>query len=121
MCLGPGIRQAQLRSFHRWTTMTACAEEGARVRTLIGTWAEIGKTRPAVVIGVEDIGVLPLTIVVPVTAWHSNFALQAWKVRLAPDENTGIVKESAADAFQIKSVSIVRIVERLGVLPSNVV
>jgi mRNA interferase MazF len=92
-----------------------------RVRFDPSEGAEISKTRPAVVIGDEDIGVLPLSIVVPVTGWHPSFALQVWKVKLAPDEKTGITKESAADAFQVKSVSHARCVECLGSLPAEVV
>ena len=37
--------------------------------------AEIGKARPAVVIGVESIGRLPLQLVVPITDWKPAMPL----------------------------------------------
>lgn len=36
--------------------------------------AEIQKTRPAVVISVDEVGVLPLRIIVPITGWQTAFA-----------------------------------------------
>ena len=44
--------------------------------------AEIGKTRPAVVISEDAIGRLPLRIVVPITEWNSRYATYPWFVQL---------------------------------------
>lgn len=44
--------------------------------------AEIKKTRPAVIVSEDAIGVLPLKVVVPVTDWKDRFAVAAWMVRL---------------------------------------
>ena len=76
--------------------------------------AEIGKTRPAVVISLDSIGVLPLRIVVPITEWSPRYAKLPWMVNLKPANNNGLSKESAADTFQVKSVSLDRFGKRLG-------
>lgn len=78
--------------------------------------AEIQKTRPAVVVSSPAIGKLPLRIVVPITGWDPGFATVPWFVNLQPSAATGLTKESAADAFQIKSVSLDRFVKRRGAL-----
>jgi mRNA interferase MazF len=78
--------------------------------------AEIQKIRPAVVMSIPEVGLLPLVIVVPVTEWRPVFALRSWFVRLSPTAQNGLGKESAADAFQVKSVSESRLVRRLGSL-----
>lgn len=83
--------------------------------------AEIGKRRPAVVVNEDDVGALPLAIVVPVTAWQDHFEAQTWKVRLPADPATGITKESAADSFQVQSASTNRFIRRLGTLQPAVV
>lgn len=78
--------------------------------------AEIGKTRPAVVVNPASIGRLPLRIVVPITEWDPKYAAIPWLVHLRPTRRNGLTKPSAADCFQVKSVSIGRFVSRLGVL-----
>jgi mRNA interferase MazF len=78
--------------------------------------AEIGKTRPAVVISEDAIGKLPLRIVVPITDWKAAFAACPWFVQLVPSSTNGLSKESGADAFQVKSLSEKRFVRRRGAL-----
>ena len=75
---------------------------------------EIQKTRPAVVMNVPEVGRLPLGIAVPVTEWKPAFAQFSWFVLLLPTPENGLVKESGADAFQVKSVSEHRLVRKLG-------
>lgn len=81
--------------------------------------AEIGKTRPAVVVNPPSIGRLPLRIVVPVTAWETKYGTVPWLVHLKPTGRNGLTKESAADCFQVKSVSLKRFVSKLGDLHAN--
>ncbi len=76
--------------------------------------AEMRKIRPAVVVNVPEVGRLPLCIVVPVTEWRPVFAQFSWFVPLAPTPESGLTKDSGADAFQVKSVSEDRLVRRLG-------
>ena len=51
---------------------------------------------------------------VPVTEWKPAFAQFSWFVLLPPTPENGLVKESGADAFQVKSVSEHRLVRKLG-------
>ena len=82
--------------------------------------AEIHKTRPALVVSIDAIGALPLRVVVPITGWKDHFAQAAWLIRLEPDPDNNLEKVSAADAFQLRSVSEARFLERLGnVSPSD--
>ena len=76
--------------------------------------AEIQKTRPAVVMNVPEVGRLPLVIVVPLTEWQAAFAQRPWFTKLAPTSANGLSKESGADAFQVKSISVLRLVRRVG-------
>ena len=76
--------------------------------------AEIRKTRPAVVISEDEVGRLPLRIVVPLTDWKIAFASVPWFVLVPPTPENGLRKSSAADTFQTKSISLARFVRRLG-------
>jgi mRNA interferase MazF len=76
--------------------------------------AEIRKRRTAVVVSQDGIGRLPLRIVVPITGWDDRFANYPWVVRLKHSAANGLSKESAADTFQVKSVSIERCTGLLG-------
>ena len=86
-----------------------------------GVGAEIQKSRPAVVMGAEGVGRLPLALVVPVTDWKPVFEQYSWFVHLQPLAGSGLSKESGADAFQIKSVSESRLVRRLGMLAESAI
>ena len=76
--------------------------------------AEIQKTRPAIIVNEDAIGILPLRIIVPLTDWKERYQIAPWMVRIDPDTSRSLNKPSAADAFQIRSVSQVRFVNRLG-------
>lgn len=76
--------------------------------------AEIQKVRPAVVIGMNTIGRLPLRMVVPITDWKIQYVNYPWLVELPASSTSGLAKDSGADAFQTKSVSQSRFARRLG-------
>lgn len=78
--------------------------------------AEIQKSRPAIIVNRESIGILPLRVIVPVTDWKDRFADRAWMVRVEPDGSNGLTKVSAVDTFQIRSASVERFLNRLGKL-----
>ena len=78
--------------------------------------AEIRKIRPAVVISLDTVGRLPLRLVVPVTDWKLHYADYPWFVELPASPTNGLTKDSGADAFQTRSVSLDRFVDRLGEL-----
>ena len=75
---------------------------------------EIQKIRPAVIVNDDLVGTLALKIIVPVTDWKGHYAKVDWMARLEPNRENGLLKTSAADAFQIRSVSQTRFVRRLG-------
>ena len=78
--------------------------------------AEIKKTRPGVIVNDDAVGVLPLKVVVPETQWKERYAVAPWMIRLEPDAENGLGKPSAADTFQVRSLSQTRFVQRLGKL-----
>ena len=80
----------------------------------IGT--EISKTRPAIIVNDNAIGILPLKVIVPITDWKEPFATRPWMIRLDPNVTNGLGKLSGADTFQVRSVSETRLVKQLGKL-----
>ena len=78
--------------------------------------SEIKKTRPAVIISSDLVGILPLKIVVPFTDWKDRYETASWMVRIEPDEQNGLSKFSAADGLQVRSISNQRLVKQLGIL-----
>lgn len=82
--------------------------------------SEIRKTRPAIIVNDDQIGVLPLRVIVPLTDWKDHYRVAAWMVQLDPTQDNGLVKASAADAFQVRSLSTMRFVRKLGAVDRNV-
>jgi len=81
--------------------------------------AEIDKTRPAVVVNPPAIGRLPLRIVVPLTSWQAKFATVPWLVHVKQSPRNGLHRDSAADCYQVKSISLKRFVTKLGDLRAD--
>ncbi len=77
---------------------------------------EIGKTRPAIIVNNDEIGKLRLKVIVPITGWNGAFSQVPWMVRLDPSPENQLTKVSAADAFQVRSVSQQRLIRQLGVI-----
>jgi len=76
--------------------------------------AEMRKLRPALVINLDSLGRLPLRMVVPITDWKPQYAAYPWFVPLPANDSNGLNKDSGADAFQTKSISLRRFNRRLG-------
>jgi mRNA interferase MazF len=76
--------------------------------------AEIKKTRPAVIVNDNSLGRLPLKIIVPVTDWKDSYKVAAWMVKIEPDNENNLKKISAADCFQVRSISELRFVSHIG-------
>ncbi len=72
----------------------------------IGT--EISKTRPSIIVNDNAIGILPLKVIVPITEWKERYTVRPWMVRLEPSTENNLIKTSAVDTFQIRSVSETR-------------
>jgi len=82
--------------------------------------AEIKKTRPAVIVSDDAIGILPLRVIVPISEWKDRYRIAPWMVRVEPALENGLDKCSAADTFQVRSVSRERFVRKLGKLSDHV-
>jgi mRNA interferase MazF len=76
--------------------------------------AEIRKTRPAVIVSDDALGILPLKVIVPITDWKPNYAVADWMVKLDSDSKNNLSKTSTADCFQVRSVSQLRMVSKVG-------
>ncbi|MCX6034763.1 MAG: type II toxin-antitoxin system PemK/MazF family toxin [Chloroflexi bacterium] len=76
--------------------------------------AEVKKTRPAIIVNSDAVGVLPLKVVVPLTDWKERYEVAAWMVKVEPDSQNGLERASAADTFQVRSVAQERFVRKLG-------
>ena len=81
--------------------------------------AEIKKTRPVVIVSSDEVGILPLKVITPITDWKPNYAQVPWMVQVQPDPQNGLTKPSAVDTFQIRSVSEARFIRRLGALDGS--
>ncbi|MCY7278445.1 MAG: type II toxin-antitoxin system PemK/MazF family toxin [Phormidesmis sp. CAN_BIN44] len=75
---------------------------------------EIQKTRPAIVVSADGLTKLQLRLVVPLTGWKPSFTNLTWLVQIDPSTENGLIKVSAANPLQTRSVSLDRFVERLG-------
>ncbi len=78
--------------------------------------AEIKKTRPAVIVNHDSIGILPLRVIVPITNWQERYTVAPWMIKIEPSTVNGLRKASGADTFQVRSVAQQRFVKRLGEL-----
>ena len=78
--------------------------------------AEIRKTRPAIIVSSDQVGLLPLKVIVPLTDWKDRYTAAPWMVRLDPDAQNQLQKTSAADCFQVRSLSERRMVRKLGIV-----
>jgi mRNA interferase MazF len=80
---------------------------------------EIKKTRRVVIVSSDEIGILKLRVVVPLTEWKDHYKGSPWMTQLIPNSNNNLVKPSVADAFQIRSISINRFIELKGSVSTN--
>ncbi len=81
--------------------------------------AEQSKTRPAVIVNVDDLGALPLRTVAPITDWKERFEANDWMVKVQPSLENGLRKESAVDAFQLHAFDTRRFGRQMGSLSED--
>lgn len=81
---------------------------------------EIAKTRPAVVISSDAVGILAVKTVVPLTSWRDRFGYNPWMIRIEPNGTNGLTNVSATDALPIRGLSTERCIKKLGVIASDV-
>jgi len=82
--------------------------------------AEIRKARPCIIVSNDDIGVLPLKVVVPLIGHKESHNNKSWLVPIVPTPKNGLSKISTADALNIRSVSDARIIKKIGVIDEQI-
>lgn len=80
---------------------------------------EMGKTRPAVVVSSDAVGVLAAKLVVPLTRWQDGFTGKIWHVRLEADSLNNLDQVDSADALQIRCIAVERFIQRIGRLSAS--
>ena len=80
------------------------------------TGSEITNPHPAVVVSRDDVGVLPLRVVVPITSFQPRFANVPWMVTINSTSNNGLHHKSVADCFQPRSFDVGRFLKKRGEL-----
>ena len=83
--------------------------------------AEMKKIRPALIINADTLGKLPLKIITPITDWKENYGDYPWMVKIIPTEQNGLTKASAVDCFQIRSVSVERLITHIGFVETEII
>lgn len=81
--------------------------------------SETGKTRPGVVVSSDAVAALPVRLVVPLTEWKEKHGRYIWRLRVEPSTANGLTKASAADALQVRCMSLGRFEERIGRLEAD--
>jgi mRNA interferase MazF len=81
--------------------------------------AEIRKQRPAVIVNDDHLGRLPLKVIVPITDWKEHYQMAPWMVKIEAHSHNGLTKTSAADCFQVRSLSEQRLIKKLGHLQDD--
>lgn len=76
--------------------------------------AEIKKTRPAIIVNDDALGKLPLKVIVPISDWKDKFSVAPWMIKIEPNLQNGLNKNSSADCFQVRSISEKRFIKKLG-------
>ena len=82
--------------------------------------AEIQKKRPAIIVNDNALGKLPLKVIVPITDWKDRYDVAPWMVKIEPDTINGLSKTSAADCFQVRSLSQERLIKKIGSIDDNI-
>jgi mRNA interferase MazF len=83
--------------------------------------AEMKKSRPALIINTDALGKLPLKVIVPITEWKEHYDGYPWMVKIIPSGQNNLTKLSAADCFQIRSVSVERFTALIGSVGAEII
>lgn len=81
--------------------------------------AEMGSVHPAIVVSRDEVGRLPLRVIVPITTFQAQFARVPWMVELDAYKESGLIHKSVADCFQPRSFDLSRFIRRVGQLPDE--
>ena len=83
--------------------------------------AELQRVRPAVIVNSPAFDAVPVRIIAPLTTWLAEFTGSSNKLLIEASERNGLDADSAADFLQVRSVSVERLVQRLGGLDADLV
>ena len=83
--------------------------------------AELQRVRPAVIVSSPAFDAAPVRSVVPLTTWLADFRSSGNKLLIEANDRNGSDADSAADFLQVRSVSVERLVSRLGALDAELV
>ena len=81
--------------------------------------AETKKARPCIIMSNDDVGTLPLKVIVLLIGHKDLHNNKSWLVPIKPTSKNGLAKTSTADALNIRSVSDARIIKKIGVLDDD--
>ena len=82
---------------------------------------ELQRVRPAIIVNSPAFDGVPVRIVVPLTTWQADFQNSGNKLLIEATDRNGLDADSAADFLQIRSVSVERLVERIGHVDTDLV
>jgi len=80
---------------------------------------EMRKKRPVVVVSSDAAGRLPIKLIAPITGWDTRYSNNFWHVKVSPNTNNGLSKESAVDVLQTRGVDTSRFVKKVGRLDAG--
>jgi len=78
--------------------------------------AEIKKARPCIIVSNNNIGILPLKIVVPLIGHKDIHKNKSWLVTIKPSSINNLTKTSTADTLNMRSVSDSRFIKKIGMI-----
>ena len=64
----------------------------------VGT--EIQKTRPARIVNDDELGILPLRVIVPLTDWKDRYIKAVWQVKIEINSLNNLIKPLRLTAFK---------------------
>jgi len=75
---------------------------------------EIKKTRPAIIISIDELSSLPIRTVIPIKDYKPNYEGFFSLIPIQPNKLNGLDKDSTIDCLQLKSFDIKRFEKKLG-------
>ncbi|MDQ7085584.1 MAG: type II toxin-antitoxin system PemK/MazF family toxin [Sulfurovum sp.] len=68
--------------------------------------AETQKARPCIIVSNDDVGILPLKVIIPLIGYKPLHDNKSWLTPIEPTGKNGLAKKSTADALNIRSVTV---------------
>lgn len=82
---------------------------------------EMNKVRPVVVLNSDAINTgLSIKIIAPITGWQPRFVNNIFHIRIGPDSNNQLTKDSAINVLQVRSLDTKRFINFKGVVSAAI-